>query len=243
MHRFPIETFFRPPSHATLNDPHTAMPFKPSTALPCPRDNLIPASNPAPSFSATTSFYNSRTTSNPHVGAHVSLLATTQLSASSPSLIGQYWGRTAGSKPSFNAGVTDWNGLGTWTRAERNTLELTGASNIAPGQNWEDRLARKRNAVTQNGNSTTFGVLGHQEDSHLDRLEKQHRAMPGPADNYVGDIGGYASGQASNKRSSNNNIQSMLAYKKSLLHTKSRVFKQIKAIQKKKRYRHALLFF
>ena len=30
--------------------------------------------------------------------------------------------------------------------------------------------------------STTFGVVGHQEDSHLDRLEKMHRSRPGPAD-------------------------------------------------------------
>ena len=30
--------------------------------------------------------------------------------------------------------------------------------------------------------TTTFGVCGHQEDSHLDRLEKLGRKRPGPAD-------------------------------------------------------------
>jgi hypothetical protein len=164
-------------------------PFKPSTPFPCPRDHLL-ISNKLSNLNLNLNHHHSNQRSNHHLrplfptkGASVSLLASTQLSAASPSLLGHYWSRSAGSLPSYNSGVVDWNGSGTWTRAERNTLILTGASNVAPGQGWVDKLARDRNNVSQRGTSTTFGVLGHQEDSHLDRLEKQHSQMPGPADN------------------------------------------------------------
>ena len=45
------------------------------------------------------------------------------------------------------------------------------------------RRPRTTSASFINGRaSTTFGVRGHQEDSHLDRLEKRGRKQPGPAD-------------------------------------------------------------
>ena len=127
---------------------------------------------------------------HPCKGASQSLLVTTMMHASSPSLLGHYWGRSAGSLPSYNTGCVNWNGNGTWTRAERGNWAVTGTSAETPGPGvyYTDDLARERASHCQHGTSTTFGVLGHQEDSHLDRLEKMHRSQPGPADNIKNDI-------------------------------------------------------
>ena len=156
----------------------------------CPRDNL---SLPSKSKHSTHHDFTQSKTSNtllsilPRKGASISQLHSGSMAASSPSLLGHYWSRTASGKQTHNSGCVDWNGNGTWTRAERGNWCFTGdPESKGPGFGWTDRLVDERARLgKQRGTSTTFGILGHQEDSHLDRLEKRHRAQPGPADNNV----------------------------------------------------------
>ena len=153
-------------------------------APPCPRDNLPPRA--ASGGGGRTSY-----TLLPRRGASVSLLHTTSLATTSPSLIGNYWKDTCNAKPSFNTGSIYYKGPGTWGRSERGSWAVSGESRYTPGpgNNYVDAVARAREKALSGVERCTFGVLGHQEDSHLDRLEKQHRSQPGPADN-VTDLGG-----------------------------------------------------
>ena len=156
--------------------------YRAKTPAPHPHDHLSTTTNTTTSSSMQHHLHSQQ---HPCKGASQSLLATTMMHASSPSLLGTYWGRAAGSLPSYNTGCVNWIGNGTWTRAERGNWAVTGTSAETPGPGvyYTDDLARERASHCQRGTSTTFGVLGHQEDSHLDRLEKMHRQQPGPADN------------------------------------------------------------
>ncbi len=166
---------------------------------PAPKDRLPPmAPHPdaahlaAASGGASSSSFASLTgpLRRTVLGSSVSLLHRTDQAASSPSLLGVYWHQMAGVR-SYNAGSARWQGGGTWTRAERGSWAVTGTSAETPGPGvyYFDALARERSKHTaartnaRGEPTSTFGVLGHQEDSHLDRLERQHRAQPGPADN------------------------------------------------------------
>jgi hypothetical protein len=92
-------------------------------------------------------------------------------------------------------GSRGWDGSG--APSPRNTPMDTGLNTMAFRDQimaQERRLCRqamvarrrKRPGTTSTSiatkNTTTFGVRGHQEDSHLDRLEKLGRKRPGPAD-------------------------------------------------------------
>ena len=136
----------------------------------CPRDNLRPRST---SSGAERTSY----TLLPRTGASVSLLHTTSLATTSPSLIGNYWRDTCNATPSFNTGSIYYKGPGTWGRSERGSWAVSGESRYTPGpgNNYVDAIARAREKALEGVERCTFGVLGHQEDSHLDRLEKQHR--------------------------------------------------------------------
>ena len=59
-----------------------------------------------------------------------------------------------------------------------NTLQLH--QQMAQPHNRNNTTKRRRTPLASLGTST-FGVVGHQEDSHLDRLEKLGRKRPGPA--------------------------------------------------------------
>ena len=144
----------------------------------CPRDRL-----PSQKAKRTSPLFSSSRLQTK--GAYKSLLHKTSQCTSSPSLIGNFWNQIAGSKPSFNTGSIQYGGPGIWGRSERGSWAVSGESKYTPGpgQNYFDRLARKREQSLSSIERCTFGVLGHQEDSHLDRLERQHREQPGPADN------------------------------------------------------------
>ena len=163
--------------------------FRQNTPAPCPRDKLTkpPRSTKSHHHLARHSSSISDTLSRllPRKGASISQLTSGSMAASSPSLLGQYWKCTAAGKQTHNSGCVDWTGNGTWTRAERGNWCFTGdPESPAPGSGWTDDLVAERERKgRQRGTSTTFGILGHQEDSQVDRLEKQHRAQPGPADN------------------------------------------------------------
>jgi hypothetical protein len=48
-------------------------------------------------------------------------------------------------------------------------------------QSRRGRRRKRRRGSKLHEETSTFGVVGHQEDSHLDRLEKKERNRPGPA--------------------------------------------------------------